>query len=95
MDNAKNVEGKYLMYKGQPLVREGNTICYGDKSAKHFMILDIMSYKKVDGEDVPDNVLIQIVESANPGNVVKHGEKNGLGAAMDMGLIWLERANKQ
>ena len=28
-DTRKIVSGKYLEYKGKPLVREGNTICYG------------------------------------------------------------------
>ena len=33
------VEGKYLEYKDRPLVREGNTICYGDKTEKCFLLL--------------------------------------------------------
>lgn len=94
MDSMKPVEGKYLTYKGQPMVREGNTICYGDKSEKCFLILDIVSYKKVDGIDLPDNVFIQIVDSKDPAKIIKRGEKNGLSAALDIGMIWLDRANK-
>ena len=40
------VKGKYLEYKGKPLVREGNTICYGDMTEKYVLLLEIMSYKK-------------------------------------------------
>ena len=29
-DTRKKVEGKFLEYLDKPLVREGNTICYGD-----------------------------------------------------------------
>ena len=29
-ENREKVGGKYLEYKGKPLVREGETICYGD-----------------------------------------------------------------
>ncbi len=89
------VKGKYLRYMEQPLVREGNTICYGDKSEKCFLILEIMSYKKENGKDLPGKIFIQIVESQDPSKIVKQGEKEGLHDALTMGMIWLERANRQ
>lgn len=89
------VEGKYLEYKNKPLVREGNTICYGDKTEKCFLILEIMSYKKVDGEDVPDKILIQIIDSKDPTKIIKQGDKSGLYDAFSIGLVWLERALAQ
>ena len=61
MEEKKLLEGKYLMYKDKPLVREGDTICYGDMSEKCILVLEIMSYKKVGGEDIPDDVFIQII----------------------------------
>lgn len=88
------VEGKYLTYLDQPLVREGQTICYGDKSEKCFLILEIMSYKKEHGRDIPDNILIQVVDSKDPGKIIKQGDKSGLHNALTMGMIWLERANR-
>ncbi len=94
-NDFKLVEGKYLTYKGQPLVREGNTICYGDKSEKCFLILEIMSYKTEKGQNLPDSIFIQVVESADPTKIVKQGQKSGLSDAMNVGMIWLERANKQ
>ena len=39
MEELKKVSGKYLEYKGKPLVREGDTICYGDKTDKCFLPL--------------------------------------------------------
>ena len=42
-DKRELVSGEYLEYKGKPLVREGNTICYGDMSEKCILILEIMS----------------------------------------------------
>ena len=45
-ETTKKVAGKYLEYKGKPLVREGDTIVYGDKSDKCFLILEIMSIKR-------------------------------------------------
>ena len=54
------VSGKYLEYKGLPLVREGNTLCYGDMNDKCILLLEIMSYKKENGENLPDKILIQV-----------------------------------
>ena len=88
------VEGKYLSYMEQPLVREGHTICYGDKSEKCFLILEIMSYKKERGYDLPEKILIQVVDSKDPGKIIKQGEKEGLHNALSMGMVWLERANR-
>ncbi len=88
------VSGKYLEYKGRPLVREGQTICYGDKSEKCILILEIMSYKKVGGNDVPDKILIQVIDSNDPTKIVKQGSKEGLHDAFTMGIVWLEMALK-
>lgn len=86
------VSGNYLEYKGKPLVREGNTICYGDMSEKCILILEIMSYKEVDGNQLPDKIFIQIIDSKDPNKVIKQGQKNGLYDAFSIGLVWLERA---
>ena len=94
MEELKKVSGKYLEYKGKPLVREGDTICYGDKSEKCFLILEIMSYKKERGHDLPEKILIQVVDSKDPNKIIKQGEKDGLHNALTMGMIWLERANR-
>ena len=48
-ETREQVSGKYLRYMNRPLVREGNTICYGDMSDKCFLILEIMSYKTENG----------------------------------------------
>ena len=88
------VSGKYLEYKGLPLVREGDTICYGDMEGKCILILEIMSYKKERGHDLPDKIFIQVVDSQDPGKIIKQGEKEGLSNALSIGMIWLERANR-
>ena len=91
-DKRELVSGEYLEYMGKPLVREGNTICYGDMSEKCILILEIMSYKDVDGTSLPDKIFIQIIDSKDPNKVIKQGEKNGLHDAFSIGLVWLERA---
>ena len=91
-DKRELVSGKYLEYKGKPLVREGDTICYGNMSDKAVLILEIMSYKEVDGNQLPDKIFIQIIDSKDPNKVIKQGQKNGLYDAFSIGLVWLERA---
>ena len=94
-DQIKLVEGKYLEYKGRPLVREGDTICYGDMNDKCILILEILSYKKEEGKDLPDNIFIQVVDSKNQTNILRQGSKQGLFEAFDLGLVWLEHELKK
>ena len=86
------VDGKYLMYKDRPLVREGDTICYGDLTEKYILIMEIFSYKTEEGVQVPDKILVQVVESEDQNKIVRQGEQNGLFKAFGLGLIWLEQA---
>ena len=92
LNGVPTVTGKYLMYKDRPLVREGDTICYGDMSEKYILIMEIFGYKQENGVKVPDTVLVQVVESADQNKIVRQGQKNGLYEAFGYGLIWLEQA---
>ena len=92
LTGAPLVEGKYLMYKNRPLVREGDTMCYGDMSEKYILIMEIFSYKQENGVKLPDTVLVQVVESEDQNKIVRQGQKNGLYEAFGYGLIWLEQA---
>ena len=88
--------GKHLEYMGKPLVRQDDTICYGDMNESCILILEIMSYVKNDmGEEVPGKILIQIIDSKDPTKIVKQGQKDGLHDAFSMGLIWLEHELKR
>ena len=92
LNGAPLVGGKYLMYKDRPLVREGDTICYGDLSEKYILVLEIMSYKTEGGERLPDKILIQVLESEDQTKIFRQGSKEGLYEACGYGLIWLEQA---
>lgn len=94
-DKRAKVGGKYLEYKGKPLVREGDTICYGDMTDKCILILEIMSYKKIGNEEVPDKIFIQLVDSKDPNNILRQGAKNGLFDAFDLGITWLDHELKK
>lgn len=90
-DEKKKVEGEYLTYMDKPLVREGDTIIYGDINHDPcVLLLDIMKYTEVNGEKVPSAVVIQILDAKNPDNIIKQGKKESLHDAFTLGLTWLE-----
>ena len=89
-ENREKVGGKYLEYKGKPLVREGDTICYGDMEDKCILLLEIMSHKKTS-----DKILIQVVDSKDQAKILRQGSKDGLYEAFNLGLIWLEHELKK
>ena len=84
------VKGQYLMYKGKPLVREGNQICYGSMQDEYILYMMILSNKKIKVGDreceVPDRVIVQVLE-----RMVKQFDKKSLYEAFNDGLIYLER----
>ena len=88
------VEGKYLEYLDKPLVREDNTICYGDMNEKCILILEIMSFQEVNGQKLPKDVFIQVIDSKDPTKIIKQGKKEGLHDAFSIGLVWLDMALK-
>lgn len=93
---VKKQKDKFLMYKGKPLVRCGNTIYYGNSYDPYVILINIVSTKKVGELNVADRVSVQLFNTdpdVRPRDrIVKKSEKKGLYAAMDIGSIWLKRA---
>ena len=94
-----NVDGKFLMYKGLPLVREDNVICYGSMDDEYILQMIIMSETEYKGKKVPDKVYVQLLRT-EPGlsqkeRVVQEAMKTGLYEAFDLGVAWLERYLRQ
>ena len=86
------VSGNYLMYQGKPLVRQDNAYVWGDmKNDRAALLLLVLSNKEVGGQQVPDNILVQVVSTADTQKVLKQGQKNGLFAALDIGTVWLKK----
>ena len=85
------VNGNYLMYQGKPLIRQDNAYVWGDMNERAILILFVLSNKEVNGRQVPDNILVQVVSTENTQNVLKQGQKNGLFAALDIGTVWLKK----
>jgi hypothetical protein len=86
----------FLMYKGRPLVRSGNTLYYGSMAEKYVIMMQILSTKELDDITLAEKIQIQLL-STDPDlrmkdRIIKKSEKVGLYNAMDIGSIWLERA---
>ena len=93
---TNGIQGKFIEYKGRPLVREGNEIYYGFMSDKFYLFMMIMSEKKASRLDVqiPDKILVQILPTDGSNTVEKQKMVSGLFEAFDLGTAWLERANR-
>ena len=80
-----------LTYKGKPLVRKDNELYYGCMTDPYVLYLQIQSTKTVGGVDVADKVHLQLLstDESKPREA-----KNGLYNALDIGSIWLQKANE-
>ena len=84
------------MYKGHPLLRKDNIIYYGRFADKYIAMLQILDTKKVKDLDVATKVSVQL-QLTDPSiksrdRVVKKSEKDSLYDAIDVAVVWLERA---
>ncbi|MBE6803283.1 MAG: hypothetical protein IJA43_05540 [Clostridia bacterium] len=89
-------KSKFLTYKGKPLVRNGNTLYYGDASENYVIMMQILATKPVGDVEVASKVSIQLLNT-DPNvsareRIVKSSEKKGLYAALDIAEVWLSRA---
>ena len=101
-DDINVVDGQHIVYRGKPLIRDGNTFCYGTMSDKYVLFLMVLSNKTIkdaEGKDVeiPDKIIVQVVktDTSLPPHlrVEKQFERTGLYDALDIGMVWLERLN--
>ncbi len=86
-----------LMYKGRPLVRSKNDIYYGDPADPYVIFMQVLTTKKSeDGVELADRIHVTLL-STDVGKspidrMVRQSDKNGLFNALDIGVIWLEKA---
>ena len=79
------------MYQGKPLVRENNAYCYGDMNDKAVLFLIVLTTKDVNGEQIPDDILMQLISTSDPSHVIKQAQKKGLYETLDVGMVWLKK----
>lgn len=89
-------ESKYLLYKGKPLVRNGNTLYYGNMGDPYVVMLQIMANENKNDLPTATKVIVQLMSTDRTKDIkdifIKRSEKNGLYSAMEIASIWLERA---
>lgn len=87
---------KALEYRGYPLQRKDNLIYFGRMSDKYIVMLQILESKTVEDMEVASKVSVQLQltdpDVRSRDRVVKKTEKDGIYTALDVGLVWLERA---
>ena len=87
---------KFFTYKGRPLVRNGNTLYYGNMWEDFVVMLMIKDTTKQNDLELANHVLVQLMATdpnINPKDcITKKSEKVGLYNALDLADIWLNRA---
>jgi hypothetical protein len=88
----------FLTYKGKPLVRQGNTLYYGNMYDPFVVMLTITKSEKKGDLDIAEKVRVQLMNTdptCPPTEIiVKTAERPGLYPAMAIGSTWLEKALK-
>lgn len=95
---AEKAKNEFLMYKGKPFVRNGNTIYYGNLCDDFYLALKILSTKDEGKLKVADRVVVNLIKN-DPAlkaseRIIHKTEKSDLHSAMMIGLSWLEQAAK-
>ena len=92
----KGTDNGILTYKGHPLMRHNNIIYYGSMSDRYIIMMQILETKVVKDIEVATKVSVQLQQtspSVRPKDrIVKKTEKNGLYTALDISVVWLNRA---
>ena len=95
-DTSKKNADDILSYKGHPLMRHDNIIYYGSMSDRYIIMMQILETKKVKDLEVATRVSVQLQQtspSVRPKDrIVKKTEKDGLYSALDIAVVWLNRA---
>ena len=93
---SKKSTDDILSYKGHPLMRHDNIIYYGSMSDRYIIMMQILETKQVKDLEVATRVAVQLQQtspSVRPKDrIVKKTEKDGLYSALDIAVVWLNRA---
>lgn len=89
----------FFQYKGKPLVRCGNMLYYGDMRDPFVIKMLIKSKQTVNNMDIADKVTVQLINTdprVSPRKaVVKTSEKPSLYLAIDIAVVWLQKALRE
>ena len=87
-------EKEVLIYGGKPLLREDNVLYYGDFNENFITRFTILETKGLHDLTVASKVCVELLEKngddIKSARLVKKAERDGLYAALDIGVYWLE-----
>lgn len=81
-----------MLYKGKPVVRNGNKIYFGEPYNKHIVVLTVLE----NVNELPSRILVQL-QSTDPAlamtseKIVREVERKNLYDAFELGSVWLEK----
>ena len=91
---AAKKEKTTLIYRGKPLLRDGDVLYYGDFNENFITRFTILEKAKVNDLDVATKVNIELLEKATDSikgaKLTKKAERPSLYSALDIGVFWLE-----
>ncbi len=92
-------ETPFFQYKGRPLVRCGHILYYGNMRDPFIIKMIIKSKQTVGDMEIADKVTIQLINTdpnISPRKaIVKTSEKPSLYLAIDIGVVWLQKALRE
>ncbi len=98
-------DGEYTTFRGKPIIRDNNVICYGDMQKDAYVLLLMVIKPKTitltDGttQEIPDKIMGQIYSTDTALDATKRVEKmfqaGSLFEALDLGTDYLDRANQK
>ncbi len=87
-------ERDVLVYRDKPLLRDGNTLYYGDFSENFIVRFTILESEKVNDLDMAKKIIIELLEKngddIKSAKLTKKAERTSMWAALDIGIYWLE-----
>ncbi len=87
-------ERDILVYREKPLLRDGNTLYYGDFKENFIVRFTILEKETVNDLDMAKKVVIELLEKngddISSAKLTKKAERTSMWAALDIGIYWLE-----
>ncbi len=91
---AAVTERESLIYRGKPLIRDGNVLYYGDFNENFITRFTILESEKVNDLDMATKITIELLEKngedISTAKLTKKAERKSMWAALDIGIYWLE-----
>lgn len=89
----------FLTYKDRPLVRSGNVIFYGNLTDKYVVMMQILDAEEDGDVSKSTKITVELQNNdpeAKPNErVIQKTEKKSMAEAMEIGTIWLNRADEE